>query len=87
MAAKIPSAAEFVPETHSIARLREAAADCRGCELFRRATQTVFGEGPVRARLMLVGETPGDQEDLAGQPFVGAAFLAKAGHAPASGRQ
>jgi DNA polymerase len=79
------SAAEFVPATHSIARLRAAAAECEGCELFRRATQTVFGEGPATARLMLVGETPGDQEDLAGHPFVGAAgrllddLLAEAG--------
>jgi uracil-DNA glycosylase len=67
------SAREFVPETRSITKLREAAAVCEGCELFQRATQTVFGEGPPRARLMLVGETPGDQEDLAGRPFVGAA--------------
>jgi uracil-DNA glycosylase len=67
------SAASFVPETRSIGRLRAAAASCEGCDLFRRATQTVFGEGPRNARLMLVGETPGDQEDLAGHPFVGAA--------------
>jgi DNA polymerase len=83
--AKTPSAREFVPDTHSLARLRAAAAGCEGCDLFRRATQTVFGEGPAKARLMLVGETPGDQEDLAGRPFVGAAgrlldeLLAEAG--------
>ncbi len=67
------SAISFVPDTRSLAKLREAAESCQGCELFRRATQTVFGEGPARARLMLVGETPGDQEDIAGHPFVGAA--------------
>jgi len=52
---------------------REQAADCRRCELWRNATQTVFGEGPVPAELMLVGEQPGDAEDLAGRPFVGPA--------------
>ena len=68
-----PTAREFVPNTKSIAKLRAAAAHCEGCELYRAATQTVFGEGPARAKLMLVGETPGDQEDLDGHPFVGAA--------------
>jgi uracil-DNA glycosylase len=53
--------------------VREAAAGCRGCDLWERATQTVFGSGPVPARLMLVGEQPGDKEDLAGEPFVGPA--------------
>ncbi|HEX6229882.1 MAG TPA: UdgX family uracil-DNA binding protein, partial [Solirubrobacterales bacterium] len=53
--------------------LREAARDCRGCELWRNATQTVFGEGPEGAELMLVGEQPGDREDREGQPFVGPA--------------
>jgi uracil-DNA glycosylase family protein len=53
--------------------LRSLAAGCRGCDLWQRATQTVFGEGPVPARLMLVGEQPGDQEDIKGQPFVGPA--------------
>jgi uracil-DNA glycosylase family protein len=67
------SAEAFVPDTQSIAKLREASAACEGCELFRRATQTVFGEGPSRALVMLVGETPGDQEDLKGRPFVGPA--------------
>ncbi len=53
--------------------LRRAAADCRGCDLYRDATQTVFGEGPARARIVMVGEQPGDREDLAGRPFVGPA--------------
>jgi DNA polymerase len=66
-------AADFLPETSSLPAAREAAAACRGCGLYRRATQTVFGEGEPRARIMLVGETPGDREDLAGRPFVGPA--------------
>ena len=53
--------------------LRDAAAGCRACDLWSRATQTVFGRGPVPARLMLVGEQPGDQEDVQGEPFVGPA--------------
>jgi probable DNA metabolism protein len=57
----------------SLAEARTAAADCRRCPLWEPATQTVFGEGPARARLMLVGEQPGDREDLAGKPFVGPA--------------
>jgi probable DNA metabolism protein len=57
----------------SLAILRAEAADCRACPLWKDATQTVFGEGPSRARLMLVGEQPGDKEDLAGRPFVGPA--------------
>lgn len=57
----------------SLATLRAEAADCRDCPLWKDATQTVFGEGPARARLMLVGEQPGDKEDLAGKPFVGPA--------------
>jgi DNA polymerase len=56
-----------------LARLAHDAADCCACELWRNATQTVFGEGPARAKLMLVGEQPGDREDLAGRPFVGPA--------------
>jgi len=52
---------------------RSAAADCRGCGLYRRATQTVFGEGASAAKVMLVGETPGDREDVVGRPFVGPA--------------
>jgi DNA polymerase len=57
----------------TLSRIREDAAGCRRCHLWKRATQTVFGEGPSSARLMLVGEQPGDQEDLAGEPFVGPA--------------
>jgi uracil-DNA glycosylase len=61
------------PMAASIAALRAEAADCRACPLWKDATQTVFGEGPSRAELMLVGEQPGDKEDLAGKPFVGPA--------------
>ncbi|MGB8987022.1 MAG: UdgX family uracil-DNA binding protein, partial [Candidatus Sulfotelmatobacter sp.] len=57
----------------SLAALRRAARDCKACDLWKNATQTVFGEGPPRAKLFLVGEQPGDQEDLAGHPFVGPA--------------
>jgi uracil-DNA glycosylase len=71
-AAKL-SAREFLPERHTLAAARRASADCRGCPLWRNATQTVFGEGLKRARMMLVGETPGDREDRAGKPFVGPA--------------
>jgi probable DNA metabolism protein len=60
-------------ETSTIASLREEAANCRACPLWKDATQTVFGEGPAHARIMLVGEQPGDKEDLAGKPFVGPA--------------
>ncbi len=67
------SAAEFVPDSRSLRTLREAAADCRGCSLWADATQTVFGEGPRKAKLMLVGEQPGDREDVEGEPFVGPA--------------
>jgi DNA polymerase len=66
-------AAAFVPETEDLEALRAAAADCQGCELFRDATQTVFGRGAPRARLALVGEQPGDVEDERGAPFVGPA--------------
>lgn len=62
-----------LPETSSIAALREEAAGCRRCDLWRHATQTVFGEGPEDARIVFVGEQPGDQEDRAGRPFVGPA--------------
>jgi uracil-DNA glycosylase len=67
------SAADFLPERRSLTALREAAAGCRGCDLYEDATQTVFGEGRAKARLVLVGETPGDQEDRQGKPFVGPA--------------
>ena len=66
-------ATPFLPEKHTLSALREAAAGCRGCHLWRGATQTVFGEGLKRARVMFVGEQPGDKEDLAGKPFVGPA--------------
>src|SRR6478752_6990020 len=61
------------PDTSSLAIVREAAAHCTACHLHKRATQTVFGEGPKRAAMMLVGEQPGDYEDVAGKPFVGPA--------------
>jgi uracil-DNA glycosylase len=67
------SAADLVPTTPDLTTLRLAAAGCEACDLYRRATQTVFGSGPVPAELMLVGEQPGDREDLEGQPFVGPA--------------
>ena len=60
-------------DIRSIAELRKAAEDCRRCPLWRNATQTVFGEGPENAKVLFVGEQPGDQEDLAGKPFVGPA--------------
>jgi DNA polymerase len=66
-------ATPFLPARRSLTALREAAAGCRGCPLHEPATQTVFGEGRRRARLMLVGEMPGDREDRAGRPFVGPA--------------
>jgi uracil-DNA glycosylase len=66
-------ATPFLPPRRSLKALREAAAGCRGCHLWRHATQTVFGEGRRSSRLMLVGEQPGDREDLAGKPFVGPA--------------
>jgi uracil-DNA glycosylase len=67
------SAADFIPPNPTLAKLREAAAGCRGCDLWVNATQTVFGEGPRAADVMLVGEQPGDQEDRQGHPFVGPA--------------
>lgn len=67
------SAAEFVPSAATLASLKKAAAGCQGCDLYQRATQTVFGEGPENAEIMFVGEQPGDQEDRAGRPFVGPA--------------
>ena len=68
------SAAEYLPRRRNLKSLRAAARDCRGCDLWKDATQTVFGEGPARkAKLMLVGEQPGDREDREGKPFVGPA--------------
>jgi DNA polymerase len=75
MATPARSAADYLPERRTLPALQRAAAACRGCELYRRATQTVFGEGPRHARLVLVGEQPGDKEDIAGRPFVGPAGL------------
>ncbi|HEV7501854.1 MAG TPA: UdgX family uracil-DNA binding protein [Vicinamibacteria bacterium] len=66
-------AQEFVPPNADLAELARAAASCKGCDLYRHATQTVFGRGPASARAVLVGEAPGDQEDLQGAPFVGPA--------------
>src|ERR1043165_2309179 len=70
-----PGAEKFIPEGPrvTLAQLREAAQGCRGCQLYKRATQSVFGEGPAHANLMFVGEQPGDQEDLTGHVFVGPA--------------
>jgi len=67
------SAAPFVPKSTSVRTLDAAAQKCRGCDLYKAATQAVFGSGPRAARIMLVGEQPGDQEDRHGEPFVGPA--------------
>ena len=67
------SAEDFLPSRLNLSALRKAAAKCKGCELYKNATQTVFGEGPRRARMILLGEVPGDEEDRQGKPFVGPA--------------
>ncbi|HKD04701.1 MAG TPA: UdgX family uracil-DNA binding protein [Bryobacteraceae bacterium] len=67
------SASEFVPERNTLPVLREASRGCRGCDLYRRATQTVFGEGAAHAPVFFIGEQPGDEEDRQGRPFVGPA--------------
>ncbi len=67
------TAAEFLPDSLTLPKLREAAAGCRACDLYKTGTQTVFGEGTKTAEVMFVGEQPGDQEDLEGRPFVGPA--------------
>jgi uracil-DNA glycosylase family protein len=67
------TAQAYVPAHPDLASLRRASADCRGCELFRAATQTVFGQGPTDASVVVVGEQPGDREDNEGAPFVGPA--------------
>jgi uracil-DNA glycosylase family protein len=74
------SATDFLPKRTTLPALRNAAAECRGCDLYRDATQTVFGEGPEDARIVMVGEQPGDREDVAGRPVVGpaGALLARA---------
>jgi uracil-DNA glycosylase len=69
----MPSAAEFMPEKRTLRALEGASQTCRGCDLYEDATQTVFGEGRKGAKLMLVGEQPGDKEDREGEPFVGPA--------------
>src|SRR4051812_9285479 len=88
MAEERPGAAEWVPQRPTLERLREAAQGCRGCELYRDATQAVMGDGRPDAALMLLGEQPGDREDQEGEPFVGPAgrvldeALAEVGIAP-----
>jgi uracil-DNA glycosylase len=72
-AATHPSAFEFIPERPTIPKLREAAQGCTACDLYKHATQAVLGVGPREASALFIGEQPGDQEDLAGQPFVGPA--------------
>src|SRR5881296_954279 len=67
------SAADFLPEQLTLSALRKAAGACQGCHLWQLGTQTVFGEGAADAEVMFVGEQPGDQEDRAGEPFVGPA--------------
>jgi uracil-DNA glycosylase family protein len=80
MAEPRPTAAPLIPSPATIPSLRDAAARCRACPLWKRGTQTVFGEGPEDARVLAVGEQPGNAEDLAGRPFVGPAggLLSKA---------
>ncbi len=68
-----PTAAAFLPKEHTLLMLRQASRSCQGCDLYLRATQTVFGEGTKNATVMLIGEQPGDKEDLEGRPFVGPA--------------
>jgi DNA polymerase len=68
-----PTAREFIPPKPTLPRLRDAAAGCRGCDLYEGATQTVFGEGLKKSKVMFVGEQPGDREDVEGKPFVGPA--------------
>lgn len=67
------TATAFIPPGATLGELREASIGCRGCDLWENATQTVFGEGPAPAKVMLVGEQPGDREDKEGSPFVGPA--------------
>jgi uracil-DNA glycosylase family protein len=67
------SAEDLIPDRPTLASVREAAADCRACPLWERGTQTVFGEGRKRSKVMFVGEQPGNEEDLSGKPFVGPA--------------
>jgi DNA polymerase len=71
--AEASSARDFLPEKRTPEDLRSAAQSCQGCDLYKNATQTVFGEGPKKADIVFVGEQPGDMEDRAGHPFVGPA--------------
>jgi uracil-DNA glycosylase len=79
------SAQDWIPTQPTLARLRQAASDCEACDLYKTGTQTVFGEGPSRAKVMFVGEMAGDSEDKKGRPFIGPAgklfdrLLAQAG--------
>lgn len=66
------SAADFLPQHLTLPALRKAALGCKGCLPYKQATQTVFGEGSSHAKLMIVGEIPGEKEDTIGKPFVGA---------------
>jgi uracil-DNA glycosylase family protein len=70
---RYPTAEPFLPDSRDLEPLADAAQACRGCDLWERATQAVFGEGAAQSDVMLVGEQPGDQEDLQGRPFVGPA--------------
>ncbi len=67
------TAEDFLPDRLNLTALKQAASGCKGCSLYENATQTVFGEGLIRSRLMMVGEQPGDKEDETGRPFVGPA--------------
>src|SRR5690348_13221074 len=67
------SSEAYLPTKRTLPAMKKAVQECRGCPLYRNATQAVFGAGAVGARIMLVGEQPGDREDLVGQPFVGPA--------------
>jgi DNA polymerase len=67
----VADAMPFVPTGATLGELREAVQGCRGCPLYRNATQAVLGEGRASARIVMVGEQPGDREDVAGRPFVG----------------
>ena len=69
----VGSAATLIPKSLSLPSLKTAAADCRACDLWKKGTQTVFGEGRLQAKLMFIGEQPGNEEDLTGKPFVGPA--------------
>jgi uracil-DNA glycosylase family protein len=71
--ANTEGAAPFVPAHPTLKNMRAAVQDCKGCDLYAHATQAVFGEGPASSRIVLVGEQPGNSEDLAGRPFVGPA--------------